>query len=201
MAFRFSSLIQRSFGGRAVLLGAILAALATNAPVRAQDPILDAYSREIVVVNSEAPAALTQAYSREAVVLANETPPALTEAFSRYAVVISSELPPLLSQAYSRESILIASEVPPALTQAYSKEAVLVVSESPIVDIFSREIAVYDGYYVSEAFDAMRIAGGIQKATPANMDRFALALQLTSATRINLPVAVRILRIATRLQP
>jgi hypothetical protein len=113
---------------------------------------------------------------------------------------VNSETPGI-SFATSREAVLVASEIPVITTQSYSKEAVAVVSESPIVDTFSREIAIYDGYYVAEAFDALRIAGGIQAATTANTNRFALALQLTNATRINLPVAVRILRMATRLQP
>ena len=201
MAYQHNSTHQPALRGGMVLIVALVTALVTISRVQAQDPILDAYSQEVVVVNSEAAPVLTEAYSKEAVLVASELPPALTEVYSKEAVLVASEVAPVLTETYSKEAVLVASELPPLLTEAYSKEAVLVVSESPIVDTFSREIAIYDGYYVTEAFDALRIAGGIQTATADNMNRFALALQLTNATRINLPVAVRILRIATRLQP
>jgi hypothetical protein len=82
----------------------------------------------------------------------------------------------------------------------FSREAVAYLSESPIVDAFSREAVVFDGYYLPEALDALRIAGGMKPATAAQKDRFQMAMLLASQNRISLPVAAAILRIAIRLQ-
>lgn len=143
---------------------------------------------------------LTEAYSLEVAVF-NSTPAMpYAEAVSREAAIYNSEPPVAYTQAYSREASLYNSEPALVYAQAFSREAVAYVSDNPIVDSFSRETVVFNGYYVPEGMDALRIAAGLQKSTPTQMERFQMALQMASEDRISLTVAANILRIAMRLQ-
>lgn len=182
---------------------AALAALCVLAAgrARADDPIeyTEAYSTEVAVLNSAPALVFTEAVSREAVLYNTEPALLYGEAVSREAALYNSEQV-VITQAYSTEASLYNSEPALAYREAFSREAVSYVSEISIVDSFSREAAVYNGYYLPEAMDAIRIAGGFQTATPTQMNRFQLALQMTAQNRVTLPVAAAILRIAIRLQ-
>jgi len=142
----------------------------------------------------------TEVNSSEVAVL--NSAPAFTyvEAVSREAALYNSEPSVAYAQAYSREAPLYNSEPALSYREAFSKESVTYVSEISIVDSFSREAVVFNGYHMPEAMDAIRIAGGFQAATPAQVQRFQLALQLAAQGRVSLPVAAAILRIAIRLQ-
>jgi hypothetical protein len=183
------------------LAAALLSALCAS-PIWADTPapIDAAFSREVIVYAGEPAAVLTQAHSRESVLYNSEPVTPLTQSYSREAEVYNSEPATIITQAYSREAALYNSEPVTLLTQSYSREAVAYVSESPIVDSFSREAVVFNGYYLPEALEAVRIAGGLKTATPAQMDRFQMAMQRAAQNRISLPVAAEIMRIALRLQ-
>ena len=162
--------------------GAVVVALATCAASSAQGDIEGAWSREVVVYAS-APAV------------------EIADAYSRTAVVRNSGETFVPGLAASRESVVYNSEPLVPFTQSHSRESVLYVSESPIVDAFSREVVVFDGYYVPEAFQAIRIAGGLEGSTPAFMERLQMAFEMSGQTRINLAVAAQVLRIAVSLTP
>lgn len=184
-------------------LAAALAALCLGAgTARADDPIeyTEAYSTEVAVLNSAPAMDYVEAISREAILYNTEPALVYAEAVSREAALYNSEPAVAYTQAYSREAALYNSEPALIYAEAFSREAVTYVSEVSIVDAFSRETAVFNGYYLPEAMDAIRIAGGFKTATPTQMQRFQMALQMTAQNRISLPVATAILRIAIQLQ-
>lgn len=121
--------------------------------------------------------------------------------YSREVVVFNSGTALPLNLALSPETVVYNSLPALVPSETHSREAVLYVSELPIVDSFSREVVVFDGYYVREALQAIRIAGGMEAATPSFFDRLELAFQMSGQTRINALVAAQVLRIAVSLTP
>lgn len=122
-------------------------------------------------------------------------------AFSREVTVFVSSPPVLVAEAPSREAVVYLSEPAVVLARSDSREAIVFNSESPIVDAFSREVSVFDGYYLADALLAARVAGGVAVSTPTFFERLQMAMRLTGQSRINMPVAVEVLRIAVSLTP